>query len=572
MQTGNGVLMQRKVLYSLFLLLVTVFFALFFFLPVGQVLRGGLQDSDGHFTWFYFLEVFRNPLYRAGLLNSLYIAFCTTVLSAVLAFPLAWLAEHYDFRGKRLLTGALLLPLILAPFVGALGMQCIFGRFGAFNMLLLRLGVISPGQEIDWFAGGFWGVVVLEALHLFPILYLNLVAALANIDPMLLEAAADYGCTSFRRFRRITLPLVMPGLFAGSTLVFIWSFTELGTPLMFNYGRTTAVQIFSGLNDLGRNPMPYALVSVMLLLAAAGYTLAKLVFGRKAYAMSGKAGRAVQPIRLRGWKGLLVGLVFACIGGFGILPHLGVLGFALGQSWYRSILPNALSLEHLQAALSHNLTIPSIINSMRYASLALLLACLLGIFIAQVVVRGRGHWRFLLDCAAMLPLAVPGLVLAFGYLALSQKGRLFHCFDPIQNPTILLVIAYAVRRLPYVVRSAAAGLQQTSVSFTEAAASLGASPLTSFRRITMPLIAANLLAGGILAFSFSLLEVSDSLILAHKAAYFPITKAIYELSSLLGQGPALASALGLWTMLFLGLSMLSVAFLLGKSLGAIFRA
>ena len=129
-----------------------------------------------------------------------------------------------------------------------------------------------------------------------------------------------------------------------------------------------------------------------------------------------------------------------------------------------------------------------------------------------------------------------------------------------------------MRRLPYVVRSVVAGLQQTSISFSEAAASLGATPLTTFRRITLPLIAANLLAGGVLAFSFSLLKVSDSLILAHKAVYFPITKAIYELSSLLGPGPALASALGLWTMVFLGLSMLTAAVLLGKSLGAIFRA
>jgi len=188
------------------------------------------------------------------------------------------------------------------------------------------------------------------------------------------------------------------------------------------------------------------------------------------------------------------------------------------------------------------------------------------------VVRGKGKWTILLDACAMLPLAVPGLVLAFGYMALSQKGHIFHRFDPVKNPTILLVIAYAVRRLPYIVRSAVAGLQQTSLSFEEAAASLGAGPFTAFRRITTPLIAANLIAGSILAFSFSMLEVSDSLVLAHKAAFFPITKAIFELSMLLGQGPTLASALGLWTMAFLGLSMLAASSLLGKRMGAIFRA
>ncbi len=388
----------------------------------------------------------------------------------------------------------------------------------------------------------------------------------------MLEAAADYGCVGFRRFRCITLPLVMPGIFAGGTLVFIWSFTELGTPLMLNYGRTTAVQIFSGLNELGRNPMPYALVAVMMLFSGAIYLLAKFRFGRSSYAMSGKAGHGAKAIQLRGWRNLLVVLAFAAVGLFSILPHLGVLGMAFGKSWYRSILPSSPGLQHFQAALGHSLTIPRIGNSMRYALLALLLALALGTFIAYVIVRGKGKWRWLLDSCAMLPLAVPGLVLAFGYLAMSQKGHLFHCFDPVRNPTILLVIAYAVRRLPYIVRAAVAGLQQTSVSFEEAASSLGATPLTSFRRITMPLIAANLIAGSILTFSFAMLEVSDSLILAHKAAFFPITKAIFELSSLLGQGQALASALGLWTMAFLGLSMLAASSLLGKRMGALFRA
>lgn len=564
--------MRRKFFFSLFLLASILFFGVFFFLPVFQVLRGGISDSEGRFTLFYIAEILRNPLYRDGLWNSLLIACCTTLLSLLFALPLAWLADRYDFSGKRLLSGALLLPMILAPFVGALGMQCIFGRFGAFNMLLLRLGIIAPGQEPDWFAGGFAAVVFLEALHLFPILYLNIAAALANIDPAMLEASADYGCVGFRRFRRITLPLVMPGIFAGGTLVFIWSFTELGTPLMLNYGRTTAVQIFSGLNELGRNPMPYALVAVMMLFSASAYLLAKFWFGRSSYAMSSKAGHGSSAIRLHGWKNALVVLCFAFIGLFSILPHLGVVGMAFGRSWYRTILPSNPGLQHFQAALGHSLTIPSISNSMRYAVLALLLALALGTFAAYVIVRGKGKWRWLLDCCTMLPLAVPGLVLAFGYLAMSQKGHLFHFLDPVQNPTILLVIAYAVRRLPYIVRAAVAGLQQTSVSFEEAAASLGATPLTAFRRITMPLIAANLIAGSILTFSFAMLEVSDSLILAHKAAFFPITKAIYELSSLLGQGQALASALGLWTMLFLGISMLTASSLLGKRMGAIFRA
>lgn len=563
--------MPRRLFHATAAVLIAAFFLLFLFLPIAQVLRGGLTDTEGRFTLVYLGEVFRNPLYLEGLRNSFLVALGTTLVTMAFALPLAWASDRFDFPGKRLLSGALLLPLILPPFVGVLGMQSIFGAQGAVNALLRHLGILAPGAFVDWFGGGFWGVVVMEALHLYPILYLNAAAAFANVDPLLLEASADCGCVGWRRFWRITLPLIMPGVFAGGTIVFIWSFTELGTPLMFHYERMTAVQVYSGINEIGDNPVPYALVIVMLTAASILYLIAKLAFGRQAYAMTAKAGIAARCHRLGGVRALAASLFFGLFAGFGVLPHLGVIGLSLSRSWYRSVLPSGATLEHFDAALGHNLTVPSILNSVRYASVAVLVAMAFGVLIAVVVVRGKGRLAWLLDGVSMLPLAVPGLVLAFGFLVMSQPGRLFAPLDPVENPTVLLVVAYAIRRLPYVVRAAAAGLQQTSVSYEEAAASVGAGPWTRFRRITVPLIAANLIAGGILAFSFAMLEVSDSLLLAQRSLYFPITKAIFELSMLLGQGQTLAAALGVWTMVFLGASLLTASCLLGKRLGALFR-
>ena len=139
------------------------------------------------------------------------------------------------------------------------------------------------------------------------------------------------------------------------------------------------------------------------------------------------------------------------------------------------------------------------------------------------------------------------------------------------NPTLFLVLAYSVRRLPYMVRSAVAGLQQTSVTFEEAAGNLGASPLVTLRRITLPLIVANLIAGALLTFAFSMLEVSDSLMLAQQSEYRPITKAIFELFQLLGTGRYVAAALGVWAMAFLTATLIGSSLLLGKKLGAVFR-
>jgi iron(III) transport system permease protein len=187
------------------------------------------------------------------------------------------------------------------------------------------------------------------------------------------------------------------------------------------------------------------------------------------------------------------------------------------------------------------------------------------------VVRTRIPGRQVLDALAMMPLAVPGLVMAFGYLAMSQEGRFFSFLNPVENPTVLLIIAYAVRRLPYMVRAAVAGFQQTSETLEEAAQNLGCPPLKSTFKVTLPLITANIIAGALLAFSFAMLEVSDSLILAQKQVFYPITKAIFELFQLLGDGRFLASALGVWAMAFLAVTIGGLSLLLGKKLGAIFR-
>ena len=141
--------------------------------------------------------------------------------------------------------------------------------------------------------------------------------------------------------------------------------------------------------------------------------------------------------------------------------------------------------------------------------------------------------------------------------------------DP--NPMLLLVIAYAVRRLPYVVRSTVAGLEQTSGELEEAALNLGAGRLRAIRTIILPLIVANLLAGALLAFSFAMLEVSDSLILAQREGDYPITKAIYVLFERLGDGPYIASAMGVWAMALLAVTLVGASVLIGKKMGAIFR-
>ncbi|MGI6098645.1 MAG: ABC transporter permease [Kiritimatiellia bacterium] len=559
------------------MIILTALLGVLMIWPLVEVIGGGCYEN-GAFTLKYIRGVFQNPVYAEGLLNSLGIAAGTTLLATLVAVPLAWLGHRYNYPGKGIFSALILVPLILPPFVGAIGILQMLGPYGALNALL-GLG------PIDWLGRSrYLGVVLIQALALYPILYLNVSAALANIDPAMEEAAANLGCRGAGIFRRVTLPLIMPGLFAGGTLVFIASFTELGTPLMLNYTRCAAVQIYDEIKEISASPFPYALVTVVLIFSVLLYLGMRLLLGRRAYAMQGKATVASQVRDVRGWRGLLVLLPFVVVTLLALTPHLGVMltSISVPGSWYRTVLPTAFTGQHFVDAVGHDMTLNAIRNSLFFSSLAVMLNVILGLGVAWVVVRSTLRVRHLLDALAMIPLAVPGLVMAFGYLSAGNwlgnrewvraSPALMNLLDVRVNPTLFLVVAYAVRRLPYMVRAAVAGLQQTSVTLEEAAANLGARPARVLRQVTIPLIAANLIAGVLLVFSFSMLEVSDSLILAQKIEYYPITKTIFELFQLIGVGRHLASALGLWAMGFLTVTIVGSSLMLGKKLGALFRA
>lgn len=575
----------RVVAQYLLLAALLGLFAVFLLYPIWLTVRGGFAEdvSTGEgFTLGHIATVFADPVLRGGLVNALIIAVGTTALSFVIALPLAVLSAHHRYPGKGLWNAVILVPLILPPFVGAIGLRMLMGRFGTFNTMM--------GTEYDLIGSAkLAGVIIAEALHLYPIIYLNATAALANLDPALDEAAENLGVGAFKRFFRVTLPLIRPGLFAGGTIVFIWSFTELGTPLMFDFYACTPVQIFDGIKRVDADAQPYALTVVLLLSAVMLYILGKLVFGGRAYAMYAKASRASAEKPMGPVAGWLAAGAFAVVTLLALLPHIGVVltSVAVDGSWYRSILPREFTLAHYEQALGHPMAYGSIVNSLKLSSAAMLVDIGLGILIGYVIVRTKVRGRLLLDSLAMLPLAVPGLVMAFGYVAMSlnwpfrEGSELFGIVLPTAgtmsilgadpNPVPLLIIAYAVRRLPYVVRATVAGLEQTSGELEEAAVNLGASTITAVRKVILPLIMANLIAGGLLAFSFAMLEVSDSLILAQQERNFPITKAIYQFAERLGDGPAIASAMGVWGMALLTVTLVGASVLMGRKLGAIFR-
>ncbi len=556
---------SRKIVLTSIVVFIFAFFFVFFLYPLFYVFIKSFYIG-GKITFNFFPIIFSNSVLRSSIFNSFEIALFTTILTSLLALPISFMSVKFTFKFKSVLQSLLLVPLILPPFVGAIGMKKIFARMGAFNLLLLKLGLIST--PIDWFGdGGFLGVIILETLHLYPIMYLNLVAALSNIDPTMEEVAKSIGASKFKIFKDITVPLALPGFFAGAAIVFIWAFTDLGTPLIFDFYKTIPVQIFHMLTDINENPLGYVLVVLIIIITLMFFLLTKKVFGKKKYEIISKGIVRKNEIEIKGVKkGLFIAYSIFLIT-VALLPHIGVLLVSLSKSWFGTILPTKYTLSHFSTIFHNNMTMVSIKNSLFYSSFSTILDIFLGIIIGYILIRTKIKGRDIIDSFVMLPLALPGIVLAFGYLS-SFSGTVI---DPRINPVPLLIISYGIRRLPYIVRSVYAGFQQLSKFMEEASYGLGAGKIFTFRKITLPLISANILAGALLCFAYAMLEVSDSLILALREKFFPITKTIYILFNSVSGGFYIASALGILGMFILTIAIIIGGKILGKKFGEMFR-
>ena len=534
----------------------------FLIYPVLRVLNGALVEQ-GHFAPHLLLIPLTNEDLRSSVINSFALGFSVTIISSLMAFPLAYAAARLSFAGKSTLTGLTLVPLLLPPLVGAVGIQRMLNREGVVEFLAQKIGLTHGADRLELLQWGAPMVAIVAALHLYPLIYLNLSAAWANIDSSLEEAAENMGASAWRVFATVTLPMLLPGYLSGALIVFVFAFTDLGTPLIFGYEQVAAVKIFTLYKDID-DPKPYALACWMLAVAMLVFWASRRFLDGGRIATLARGTRREREAPVRGWKLGLVYLVFALVIGLSLVPHFGVILASLARDWSARLLPE-WTANNYKDVFADDMTKSAIKTSLLCASLSMIIDVIAGFALAYALTRGKVWGKGFLDSLAMLPLALPGLILAYGlYLSYVNTP-----LDPFNNSIPLLVISYAVRRLPYALRSVSSGLQQMSVTLEEASLNLGATPLKTVWSVTRPLVSANLMAAGLLTFAFAVLEVSDSLILSLDNSTRPIAQAIYLLAK---SNEYRACALGVLGMLLLTGTFLVANRVLGKQLGALFRA
>lgn len=537
---------------------IGAFLALFLVIPVATVIYVAFTEKgSGAFTLVNFLDFARTDLFVRSFWNSMYVALATVVLASAFALPLAYMTTRFDFRGANLVQALGFIPLIMPPFAGAVAMQMLFGRNGTVNLLLDDwFGFKIPFME------GLNGVVFAQAVHYFPFILVNVSASLRNIDQSMEEAAQNLGSSGFRLFRRIVFPLAMPGYIAGASLVFVKVFDDLATPLLLNVKDMLAPQAYLRITSIGiADPMGYVISVVLIVVSVAAIGLAAWLMKGRDYATVQRGGGGLGRRKLNTIEAAaayaVVGLILFLV----LAPHIGLLLLSLSTVWSFSPLPDGYTLAHYGRVFAEAGVY--IKNTLLYATLAGLIDVVLAVAIAYLVLRTKLPGRHWLDWTASAALAIPGVVIGIGYLR-TFFGVKMPDGSSLAAFWLIIVLALAIRRLPYALRACYAALQQISPSLEEAAENLGASKLRTVKRIVVPLMMGGMLAGFVTSFATSAVELSATLMLVQNTSDAPLAYGLYVfMQSPAGRGPG--AALGIIAVILVAICSLASNWLVERN-------
>jgi len=498
-----------RALAALGVAVIWLFLIVFLVYPLLRIFYDAFTDEGGRLTLANFVEFARDGFYRRSLWNSLVLGLGTVVSCSLVGFAVAFLLVRFDFRGRTLFSYLTLIPIVSPPLVGVLGFTFILGRAGTVNVLLMDAFDLAKPFN---FVYGLHGVLLVETLHLFPMITLNVVDALGKIDPSLEEAAESVGARGWRKLRTITLPLTTPGYMAGALLVFIWTFSDFTTPLVLGVHDLLASQAYLNIVQfVDRRLFRMGIVISAIMVALA---VVFLVAARQYVAIKDYSSLSYSRIARRRLSPPAQFLVVAFLGAVTLLafmPYFGVVLASVSKGWALTPLPEHYTVQHFERVIVE--TPKYILNSFLYAGLAVALCVAVGVPIAWILARTRVPGRDTLDALNTLILAIPGTAIGIAYI------RAFHIELPFVGRAltglwIILPLVLAIRRLPYTVRGSYASLLLVHRSMEEAAASVGASSLRSFRDVTLPLIWRGVLVGSLFSFMTSLQEASAVLFLS----------------------------------------------------------
>jgi iron(III) transport system permease protein len=455
--------------------------------------------------WEIVSSMLSNPVNRGILWNTIQLGVIVALLGTAVGFVMAYAQVRLGFRGKKILHLISLMPIVSPPFAVATAAITLFGRNG-----MISNGVF--GLDVNIY--GLKGLVFVLTLSFFPVAYMNLKGMLESLDPSLDEAAANLGANKLKIFTSVTLPMLIPGIAGSVLLLFVESIADLANPLVLG-GDYTVLASRAYLAVVGEyNVAGGAAYSLVLLLPALSVFLVQRywVSRKNVVSVTGKPAGSPELITAPVLRIPILTIAVA-VAGLVILMYGTVV---LGGFVKIFGVNNEFTLDHYRFVLS-GIGSDAMFTTTMLALIATPIAGMLGMVIAWLVVRKLKRTSGLMDFVGMLGLSVPGTVIGIGYAIAFNTPTIFggrQWFPAVAGGSaafggaMAIVMVFVARSLPTGQRAGISALQQINPAIDEAATSLGASSLTTFRTVTLPLIRPALLAGLTYAFARSMTTLS----------------------------------------------------------------
>ena len=479
-------------------LVVVIFAAILIFVvyPLAMVFLASLQDRS-QWTLANYALIDERRLYRNALWNSLSVGALVGFIGVIIGYIAAFVLTRLDVPGKRLLHYLMIVPIISPPFVSAVSIVFLFGNNGLITRQLLGL--------MDFSIYGFHGVVWSQIFTFAPIAYLSLRGVLASISPTLEDAALNIGASRWQVFWKVTFPLSLPGVASAFLVVFIESMADFGNPLVLAGAAFPMLAPQAYLEITGSFNLPRgAMLSVILLLPSiTAFAIQRYWIAKRQYVtVTGKPTASTSKVVSGPVKSFLYGLVllFSAI----VILFYGVIFVgAFTQVWGFNYTP---TLNHF--AYVFNVGFDTVKETLLIAIITTPISGIFGMLVAFLVVRRTFPGKSALEFGSILSFAVPGTVVGIGYvLAFNQQPLI------LTGTLTILVLCFVFRYVPVGIQSGIAVLRQIDPSIEEAAQNLGASALTTFRKVTLPLIAQAFFSALVYAFVRAMTAISAAIFL-----------------------------------------------------------
>lgn len=482
---------------------IFIFIAVVFFLviPVTRILMGSFQLEEGG-SWsiqnYKSFAMYRT--YWKSMTNSIGVSVIASLFTIIVAVPLAFVVSRWNIVGKQYIIALSTIPLMLPSFICAYSWVILLGRSGIITGILQSLNI--PFTSIY----GYSGIIMIFTMQLYPYVFLMTLSGFNSVDESIEEAGQSLGTGPVKTFIKVSMPLVLPSILSGTLLVFMTSIENFGVPMIIGEQRPfLAVQAYVEFtSEVGQHPgMCYA-ISVILMVVTLSSLLAQRYYLRKRNFIQSARGRPLIK-ELKGYKRRLATAYCFGVVLMPLIPFFVALIISFMEMRGPVIHPN-FSLDNYIYAFKHSYE--PIFNSYFLATMATLASVIVGVPAGYILTRRRSVVGDALDLAIMLPFTIAGTVLGIALIVMFNTGILI-----LTGTWMILALSYTIRKMPFIARSSSSILYQIDPSLDEASISLGFSPMRTFFKITIRLMAAGIVSGAILTWVTTISELSSTIVL-----------------------------------------------------------